>query len=155
MDRQQWRLARAAILLLIVVAGVIASQQRHRDAEPPAIDRPAPHAKQPAEDRARPRVVVEDIAVRDERGRQSFTGDVDLTETLARIDRGERLSFRNDGTVFQNRERRLPDKPRGYYREWVHLTPGLSGPGPQRVVTGQQGDAWYTPDHYQSFRRVR
>lgn len=101
------------------------------------------------------RVVVENVTVRDQSGRVVFQGDVDLTKTLARIDRGERLGFRNDGSVFGNRERRLPRRDAGYYREWVHPTPGQSGPGAQRVVTGAEGEAYYTHDHYRSFRKVR
>ena len=67
---------------------------------------------------------------------------------------GERLRFPNDGATFQNRERRLPKQPAGYYKEYVHPTPGLSGPGPQRIVMGQQGETYYTPDHYRTFQRV-
>ena len=81
-------------------------------------------------------------------------GELDLTATLVRIARGEGFPHRNDGGVFGNRERRLPDRPGGYYREYVHPTPGVSGPGPQRLVIGAGGDMWYTPDHYDSFRAV-
>ena len=82
-------------------------------------------------------------------------GPTDLVPTLRRIERGERHEHRNDGSVFQNRERRLPDQPRGYYREYVHPTPGVRGPGAQRLVIGRDGDVWYTPDHYESFERIR
>ena len=37
-----------------------------------------------------------------------FEGPVDLTATLLRIRAGERFASRDDGTVFQNREARLP-----------------------------------------------
>ena len=50
-----------------------------------------------------------------------------------------------------NKEGLLPARPRGYYREWVHPTPGVSGPGPQRIVTGSGGEVFYTPDHYKTF----
>lgn len=99
--------------------------------------------------------VIRDVTILDQDGDVAYRGDVDLTKTLARIDRGQKLSFPHDGTVFGNRERRLPAKPSGYYREWVHPTPKLSGPGPQRIVTGGQGEAYYTHDHYRSFRKVR
>ena len=33
-------------------------------------------------------------------------------------------------------------------------TPEASGPGPQRIVSGQDGDLWYTPDHYETFRKL-
>jgi hypothetical protein len=75
----------------------------------------------------------------------------DVKNTLARIKVGERFPHRNDGAVFQNKEGLLPARPDGYYREWVHPTPGVRGPGAQRVVTGQDGEAYYSPDHYQTF----
>ena len=59
-----------------------------------------------------------------------------------------------DGTTFQNRERRLPARLSGYYKEYIHPTPKLSGPGPQRVIVGKDGDVWYTPDHYKTFVRI-
>ena len=82
------------------------------------------------------------------------SGEVDLSGTLLRIAAGERFPHRNDGATFGNREGRLPRKPRGYYSEFVHPTPGVGGPGPQRLVIGAGGDVWYTPDHYDSFRSV-
>jgi len=99
-------------------------------------------------------VVVANQVIRDQSGRILFQGDIDLTATLARIDRGERHSHRNDGGTFRNLEQRLPKQPSGYYKEYVHPTPGVNGPGPQRVVLGQQGETYYTPDHYQTFQRI-
>ncbi|MFY2764717.1 ribonuclease domain-containing protein [Arenimonas sp. MALMAid1274] len=76
--------------------------------------------------------------------------------TLALIARGGPFPYRQDGGVFGNRERRLPPRPRGHYREYTVDTPGLSHRGPRRIVTG--GDPptefWYTDDHYDSFRRI-
>jgi len=98
----------------------------------------------------------ENVTVRNLDGEVAFRGTVDLTATMQRIDAGQTLrQFRNDGTTFQNRERRLPIKERGYYKEYVHPTPKLGGPGPQRVVTGKQGEAYYTFDHYKTFQKVR
>jgi filamentous hemagglutinin len=79
----------------------------------------------------------------------------DLESTLDRIAKGERFPHRGDGTIFRNREGRLPDKPVGYYREYVHPTPGVNGPGAQRVVIGQDGEVYYTPDHYRTFTQVK
>lgn len=74
--------------------------------------------------------------------------------TLALIDRGGPFPYRQDGTVFQNREGLLPRHPRGYYREYTVETPGLDHRGARRIVTG--GDPprewYYTADHYRSFR---
>jgi ribonuclease T1 len=76
-------------------------------------------------------------------------------DTLALITRSGPFPHRQDGAVFQNRERLLPAQPRGYYREYTVRTPGERTRGARRIVTG--GDPprefWYTADHYASFRR--
>jgi len=76
--------------------------------------------------------------------------------TLQAIERGGPYAYDRDGTVFQNRERLLPEQPRGYYREYTVTTPGSPDRGARRIVTG--GDPpqvyYYTDDHYRSFRRV-
>ena len=102
-----------------------------------------------------PKTRIENQKIRDQDGHIVFSGTIDLQPTLDRIAKGGRNSHRNDGTIFQNRERRLPAKPSGYYKEYVHPTPKLSGPGPQRVIVGANGDAWYTPDHYKTFLKIR
>jgi guanyl-specific ribonuclease Sa len=99
--------------------------------------------------------VVRNARVTNEDGRVIYRGDVDLSPTLNRIDRGVRLRFSHDGIVFENREKRLPIEARGYYHEFVHPTPGDNGPGGQRVVIGRKGEVYYTPDHYRTFRRVQ
>ncbi len=102
------------------------------------------------------RFVVRDLVLRDETGRVIHRGDIDLAPTLDRIDSGELLNrFPNDGSAFQNRERRLPKQPAGYYREYVVPTPGERSPGPQRLVIGREGEVYYTHDHYRTFRKVR
>lgn len=98
---------------------------------------------------------ISDVTIRDEDGRIVYRGPVDLQPTLDRIASGRKLSYRNDGSVFQNREGRLPRKSSGYYHEWVHPTPKVSGPGAQRIVTGEAGEVYYTHDHYKSFRTIR
>ncbi len=79
---------------------------------------------------------------------------VNLRPTLERIAAGENNAHRNDGTVFRNAQRKLPRKPSGYYREYVVPTDGVRGPGPQRLVLGEEGEIYYTPDHYETFIRV-
>jgi guanyl-specific ribonuclease Sa len=27
--------------------------------------------------------------------------------------------------------------------------------GPERIIRGRNGEAWYSPDHYGTFRRIR
>lgn len=77
-------------------------------------------------------------------------------ETLALIQRGGPFPYRKDGTTFQNRERLLPARPRGYYREYTVPTPGSRDRGARRIVSG--GDPpevfYYTADHYRSFREI-
>ncbi|KRG42794.1 ribonuclease [Stenotrophomonas pictorum JCM 9942] len=74
--------------------------------------------------------------------------------TIALIQRGGPYPHRQDGSVFGNREQRLPQRPRGYYREYTVDTPGLQHRGARRIVTGgDPPEAWYyTDDHYDSFR---
>ena len=76
-------------------------------------------------------------------------------DTLSLIAKGGPFPYEKDGTVFQNRERRLPAKPRGYYREYTVKTPGAKNRGARRIVAGADGDKWYTDDHYETFRRIR
>lgn len=59
-----------------------------------------------------------------------------------------------DGSTFQNRERQLPDKPRGYYREYTVPTPGSPDRGARRLIVGRAGEMYYTDNHYRSFRLV-
>ncbi len=77
-------------------------------------------------------------------------------ETLRAIDAGGPFPYKRDGIVFQNRERRLPEQPRGYYREYTVPTPGAADRGARRIVTGGKPPVvfYYTADHYKSFRRV-
>lgn len=78
-----------------------------------------------------------------------------LEGTLALIDRGGPFPYPGkDGSTFANRERRLPKKPRGYYREYTVPTAGASNRGARRVVAGREGERWYTRDHYRTFTRV-
>lgn len=77
-------------------------------------------------------------------------------ETLKLIDAGGPFPYRRDGIRFQNRERRLPERAKTYYREYTVPTPGSKDRGARRIVTGDQPPAvfYYTADHYKSFRRI-
>jgi len=75
-------------------------------------------------------------------------------ETLRLIDQGGPFPYRKDGAVFANRERLLPGKPRGYYREYTVITPGARDRGARRIVGGRDGERYYTADHYRSFQRI-
>jgi ribonuclease T1 len=76
------------------------------------------------------------------------------TETLALIEKGGPYPYRKDGSVFSNREGRLPSKPRGYYREFTVPTSGEGDRGARRIIRGGQGETYYTRDHYATFTRI-
>ncbi len=73
--------------------------------------------------------------------------------------------YPQDGTVFHNREKLLPLKPDGYYREYTVIAPKdspscitigdreycIRGRGAERLVIGGGETAYYTPDHYKTF----
>lgn len=75
--------------------------------------------------------------------------------TLQLIAQGGPYPHRQDGSVFGNREGRLPSQPRGYYHEYTVDTPGLNHRGARRIVTGGKppSEFYYSDDHYDSFRR--
>jgi ribonuclease T1 len=75
-------------------------------------------------------------------------------QTLRLIAAGGPFPYDRDGTTFQNRERRLPAQPPGYYREYTVPTPGSSDRGARRIVSGGNPpvEFFYTDDHYRSFR---
>jgi len=79
------------------------------------------------------------------------------TERLIRA--GGPFPHAKDGSVFGNRERLLPPKARGYWREYTVRMPGMSGRGARRIVCGgvqptSPEACYYTADHYASFRRI-
>jgi ribonuclease T1 len=76
------------------------------------------------------------------------------SDTVHLIEARGPFPYPQDGVVFINAERRLPDEPRGYYREYTVPTPGSADRGARRIITGKNGEYYYTPDHYETFRRV-
>ena len=80
-------------------------------------------------------------------------------EVLVSIYAGGPFRFDRDGVQFGNRERLLPGKVRGHYREYTVPTPGVRHRGGRRIVCGgpvKSPDAcYYTADHYRSFARIR
>jgi ribonuclease T1 len=88
---------------------------------------------------------------------------LEARETLALIRQGGPFPYRKDGTVFGNREKRLPAQPRGYYTEYTVKTPHSRDRGARRIIAGRgetrdfatSGEYYYTDDHYNTFRRIR
>ena len=75
-------------------------------------------------------------------------------QTISVIRAGGPFPYERDGVVFGNRERLLPAKPKGYYREYTVRTPRARDRGARRIVKGAAGELYYTDDHYRSFRRI-
>jgi ribonuclease T1 len=76
------------------------------------------------------------------------------TDTVDLIEQGGPYPYPEDGEVFQNREALLPDCAEGYYHEYTVDTPGSSDRGTRRIITGSDGEYFYTDDHYESFDLV-
>jgi ribonuclease T1 len=95
-------------------------------------------------------------------------------ETLGLIHGGGPYPHERDGITFGNYEKRLPAAPRGHYREYTVMTPGVRHRGARRIVVGCErqrgarsstgqlrlaqcrygGEFYYTADHYRTFRRI-
>lgn len=99
-------------------------------------------------------------------------------DVLAAIRHGGPFPYRKDGAVFFNRERLLPVRPQGTYREFTVPSPGLAGRGARRIIAAwpapdpmpearagrsvsmelpefvARREFYYTDDHYRSFRRI-
>jgi ribonuclease T1 len=76
-------------------------------------------------------------------------------QTLELIKSNGPFPHRQDGVTFGNREKRLPLRANGYYREYTVKTPGAKDRGARRIVAGNGGEFYYTEDHYRSFSRIR
>ena len=78
-----------------------------------------------------------------------------VVEVIKAIDAGGPFRYRKDGSTWENRERRLPKRPMGYYHEYTVDTPGSDDRGARRLIAGDQHELYYTRDHYGSFTNVR
>jgi guanyl-specific ribonuclease Sa len=64
------------------------------------------------------------------------------------------------GRTFLNREKQLvkttPDGKKITYQEWdVHKKVQGKNRGAERLITGSDGSAYYTSDHYKSFKKIQ
>jgi len=134
---RQWVRGVLLVALALAAASGWLSREAPRGAQSTAVETAAPAEASP-------------------RQQDAATLPPEARDTLRLIAAGGPFPFDRDGTVFQNREGRLPSQPSGYYREYTVITPGLSDRGARRIVTG--GDPpvefHYTGDHYRSFRRI-
>jgi len=81
---------------------------------------------------------------------------LEAQQTHRLIVAGGPFPYAKDGSVFANRERLLPVKPRGFYREYTVPTPAASDRGARRIVCGGRQPempqtCFYSSDHYASF----
>jgi dienelactone hydrolase len=97
--------------------------------------------------------------------RKEATKPKDIPEKVLKVlayvdDKGEAMTGYEGGRTFGNFEKVLPqtdDKGRRIkYREWDvnPLKMGVNR-GPERLVTGSDGSAWFTEDHYKTFKKIR
>ena len=78
----------------------------------------------------------------------------EAVETIDLIRKGGPFPHQRDGIAFGNREKLLPPRERGWYREYTVRTPGERTRGARRIVAGRDGTLYYTDDHYRSFKRI-
>ena len=139
----KYRRAVLSLLVAVVTALVVWSAQTGGDAQGPPAD-PSAGISAPARtpgDSGLPRVAVADLPAQ-------------AQDTLWAIDAGGPFRHQQDGSAFGNFEGHLPSRPRGYYTEYTVETPGSPDRGARRIVAGQDGDFYYTGDHYSSFARI-
>lgn len=74
--------------------------------------------------------------------------------TVELIDDGGPFPYADDGETFLNSAGLLPARETGYYRVYTVDTPGTTRPTDRRIVTGSDGELYWTDDRYRSFRRV-
>jgi len=131
----------AAVLVLVVGLGMMLSSTQESPVSPGA-PTGSTAASAPAVDGSGLEAVAASSLPREAR------------ETLDLIARGGPYPYSRDGAVFSNFERLLPRKPSGYYKEFTVRTPGESDRGARRIVVGETGEKYYTPDHYESFLQI-
>lgn len=74
---------------------------------------------------------------------------------IGQIETGGPFAYPKDGSTFGNREKLLPLRERGYYREYTVMTPGSKDRGARRIIAGGSGELYYTADHYATFRLIK
>jgi ribonuclease T1 len=140
--RSQWL---AALLVLVVVGALWLWENRSPGVTPPAdqpsavrTDGTAPEKRSVDPETGLAVVPLEDLPPEAE-------------ETVELIEDGGPFPYDRDGVTFENREGILPDRERGYYEEYTVPTPGEDDRGARRIVTGDDDEYFWTPDHYESF----
>ncbi len=79
----------------------------------------------------------------------------EAAETVALIEAGGPFPYADDGETFLNSAGLLPQREQGYYRVYTVDSPGSVEPTSRRIVTGTDGELYWTDDLYTSFRRIQ
>jgi len=142
---------RKPLLLLIAIVLLVGGLAAIKLAQRPPAPQFAPSLTQPDSAPAAPAPTASSPTTRDPL--PPFL-PAEARDTIALIQRGGPFPHRQDGSIFSNREQRLPQRPRGYYHEYTVDTPGAGNRGARRIVTGgTPPTGWfYTDDHYETFR---
>ncbi len=74
---------------------------------------------------------------------------------MALIEAGGPFPYDDDGETFLNSAGLLPQREAGYYQVYTVETPGSVEPTSRRIVTGTDGELYWTDDLYTSFRRIQ
>ena len=75
----------------------------------------------------------------------------EVGDTVELVGAGGPYPNPEDGTAYENREGVLPPCEAGYYDLYTVPTPGVPGRGERRLITGDEGELFFTPDRYRSF----
>ncbi|HEV7647810.1 MAG TPA: ribonuclease domain-containing protein [Actinophytocola sp.] len=78
----------------------------------------------------------------------------EVADTVALVKADGPFPYPEDGTVYENREGVLPTCDAGYYHLYTVPTPGAPDRGNQRLITGEGGEFFFTPDRYGTFVQV-
>ena len=125
---------------------------------PSQVEEVPPSAQQISDD--------ESLAARDEPGRTARHDlpagvPAKVATVLRHIDTSRKAPPGHEGgRTFHNEEKRLPQKDKKgnaiSYQEW-DVNPKVQGVnrGAERLVTGSDGSAYYTNDHYRTFTKLR
>jgi len=159
--RNEW-LGILAVIALVIVLGAIQfwpassapsgavqidSQDRSQSEASPSLDTESERGESDADTSADTEIVYEWIIDVDDLPDEAI-------DTLLLIDDGGPYPYRQDSSTFQNREGYLPQRSRNYYQEFTVETPGLDHRGALRIVTGADGEMYWTDDHYDTFAQI-
>jgi ribonuclease T1 len=163
----------AALLVLVVLVSVVIGTLRNDDDDPDATPDATPsievspeesptESESPDDDEvgpAFPTAVAPSHPPTDIGSGVSVVRLDDLppeaAETVALIEAGGPFPYADDGETFLNSAGLLPEREVGYYRVYTVETPGSVEPTSRRIVTGTDGELYWTDDLYTSFRRIQ